>query len=78
MEFGENFSSTPVAGQIFPDKFHGTNDNRGGGPNRDVVSDQQQCLELVVAAFKLNIKDQALRELSPRLWNIEYSYFRST
>lgn len=67
MEFAENFSSTPVTGQIFPDKFHGANDNRGSGLNRDVVSDQQQCLKLVVAAFKLNIKDQALRELSPRL-----------
>jgi len=78
VEFAENFSSTPVTGQIFPDKFHGTNDNRGGGLNRDVVSDQQQCLKLVVAAFKLNIKDQALTELSPRLWNSEYSYFLST
>lgn len=78
MEFAENFSSTPVTGQIFPDKFHGTNDNRGGGLNRDVVSDQQQGLKWVVAGFKLNIKDQALRELSPRLWKIEYSYFRST
>jgi hypothetical protein len=67
VEFAENFSPTPVAGQIFPNKFHRDNDIRGSGLNRDVVFDLQQCLKLVVAAFKLNSKDQPLKEPSPRL-----------